>query len=196
MMTIAPTLVATLIERAPAVSVQFVSLGSESLRQMKSGEIDLMIGPTEVLSRMLDYRSAELYRDEFVCIMRRHHPLSRRKLTSRAYWSATHASSQPDNLMEGTLEMALMRREGETTVAVVKVPQFNLLPFIVETTDCLAMVSRRVAERMKQHTGIVIRELPFQPAPIPMSMFWNDIKHNDPAHRWFRTLLGELKTRH
>ncbi len=192
MMTVGPVLVESLTSLAPAVSVQFVSLGAESLRQMKAGEIDLMIGPAEVLTQMLEYRSRALYQDEFVCIMRSRHPLARRKLTARAYWSATHASYQPDNLMEGTLENQLMRREGASTVTVAKVPQFSLLPFIVEKTDCLAMVSRRVAELMRKQADIVIRELPFQPTPIPMSMFWNDIKHNDPAHRWFRELLEAL----
>lgn len=88
-----------------------------------------------------------------------------------------------------------MRREGETMSPVVKVPQFSLLPFIVETTDCLATVLRKVAERMKQHADIVIRELPFRPLPIPMSVFWNRIKHNDPALRWFRALLTEVPVR-
>ena len=191
-MTIGPVLVEELMRLAPAVSVQFVSVGSESVQQSKAGEIDLLIGPTEVMSRMVNYRSEHLYDDEFVCIMRKGHPLARGTLDARDYWSATHASYRPDYLMEATLENRLMQREGESEFDVVRVPQFSLLPFFVERTDCLAMVSRRVAEPMSANANIVIRDLPFQEETIPMSMFWNDIKHNDPAHRWFRSLLTGL----
>ncbi len=192
-MSIGPGLLSRLTARAPSVSIQFVGLGSETCAQGNAGELDLLIGPTEVLKNTVNFRSAWLYDDDFVCIMRESHPLSKRKLTSKAYWSATHASYRPDNIMQGTLEARLMHREGESEFDVVHLPQFTLLPFFVESTDCLAMVSRRVAERMQQHTKIVIRELPFQQEPIPMSMFWNDIKHNDPAHRWFRSQLTELE---
>ncbi|MEM7018817.1 MAG: LysR family transcriptional regulator [Pseudomonadota bacterium] len=195
MMTIGPTLISELMYLAPTVSVQFVSVGTESIAQGKTGEIDLLIGPSEVMNQIVDYHSAWLYDDEFVCIMRKNHPLSKSKLTSKAYWSAIHASYRPDSLMTGTLEAQVMRREGENEFDVVRIPEFTLLPFFVESTDCLAMVSRRVAERMKKNAQIVIRGLPFQQPPIPMSMFWNDIKHNDPAHRWFRTLLTQLKVK-
>ncbi len=193
-MTIGPGLLSTVMQAAPALSLQFVSIGSETLSQGKTGEIDLLIGPTDVLNQLVPgYQSSWLYDDEFVCIMREDHPLSKRKLTSDAYWSATHATFRPDNLMEGTLEQHLMSREGQNEFDVVRIPQFTLLPFFVEATDCLAMVSRRVAERMQKNASILIRELPFQRAPIPLSLFWNDIKHNDPAHRWFRKLVTDLQ---
>lgn len=192
-MSIGPQLLARLTDLAPSVSIQFIGLGSETFAQGKAGEVDLLIGPTEVMRSTIAFKSAWLYDDEFVCIMREGHPLSTARLTPKAYWSATHASYRPDNVMQGTLEARMMHQAGESEFDVVRLPQFTLLPFFVESTDCLAMVSRRVAERMQQHTRILIRDLPFQQAPVPMSMFWSDIKHNDPAHRWLRNQLTELE---
>ncbi|MCH9671892.1 MAG: LysR family transcriptional regulator [Gammaproteobacteria bacterium] len=193
-MTIGPPLTAELMGVAPQVSAQFVSIDSGSLQQGKTGEVDLLIGPTEVLgSQLADYHHATLYDDNFVCIMRKGHPLAKGKLSPRDYWSMPHVTYRPDSLLQATLEARLMHREGRSAVDVAKVPQFSLLPFFVEATDCLAMVSRRVAERMQNDTSIVIRPLPpIYGSPVPISMFWNDIKHNDPAHRWFRDQLASL----
>ncbi len=192
-MTVGPPLLARIMQAAPAVSIQFVGIGKDTLPQGKTGEIDLFVGPNNVLNETLPgFQSQPLYDDEFVCIMRRGHPLEHRRLTSKAYWAAVHATFRPDNSMSGTLEDQLMHREGQNAVDVVRVPQFTLLPFFVEATDCIAMISRRVAERMQSSAAIVIRKLPFQRAPIPMSLFWSEIKHNDPAHRWFRQQLTAL----
>ena len=71
----------------------------------------------------------------------------------------------------------------------VRVAQFALLPTFVEQSDAIAMLPRRVAERFAAHAAIRIAKLPFPSEPVPICMFWNELKHNDPAHRWLRDLL-------
>ena len=192
MMTIGPALTARLMQDAPQASLQFIGLSGPAIEHVRSGDVDLVVGPVEIISKTVDAHSAPLYDDEFACIMRRNHPLSRGKLTESDYWQAPHASYRPDYALATTLEELVQRQHGKEAVDVVRVPDFTLLPYFVETTDCLAMVSRQVAERLRQGTKIVVRELPFEMEPVPLGMFWTNIKHNDPTHRWFRELLAEI----
>ena len=192
MMTIGPALTARLMKTAPNASLQFVGLSGPAVEHFRSGDVDLVLGPIEIINKTIDAHGAPFYNDEFVCIMRRNHPLSRGKLTASDYWEAPHASYRPDYALATTLEELVQQHHGIESSNVVRVPDFTLLPFFVETTDCLAMVSRQVAERLRQGANIVIRELPFDMKPVPLGMFWTNIKHNDPAHRWFRELLAEI----
>ncbi len=190
-MTIGPKIAAALESHAPKASIQFENLDPVSPGRMSSGVIDVTMIPQEVAPRFGRLHEQELYREEFVCIMRKGHPLARGTLSKKSYLNAVHARFWPGGEAAATHESRILEKEHATQVDAVRLPQFSLLPYFVETTDRLAMVPRRVAERMKQHSNIHIARLPFRNETV-ISMYWNNIKHNDPVHRWFRSLIADL----
>ena len=188
-MTLGPPLAAALAAQAPRASVQFVDARTETLRDAELGAVDLVIVPEHLHGQFAGHRREVLYEDEFVCILRRDHPLANKRLTPRAYWDATHVSFGPDPTTESTFEAELVRRQGMRQFERVRVSQFALLPAFVETSDAIAMLPRRIAERLCAQAEIRIAKLPFPSEPVPICMFWNELKHNDPAHRWLREIL-------
>lgn len=189
-MTLGPPLAARLEEEAPKASVHFIDPRGEMQGELARGVIDLIVAPEHIGERLGDVRQAILYEDEFVCILRKGHPLGRKRLTKEAYWAATHVTFRPG---EGTFESQLVRKEGGEQFDRICVSQFALLPAFVERSDAIALLPRRVAERMAGATDIQIAKPPLASERVPLCMFWNEIKHNDPAHRWLRELLIDLR---
>ena len=189
-MMIGPPVTAALREVAPSASLQFVNPSSSSVRQFAAGEIDLVIMPSDYVPA--GTHRQVIYEEEFVCIMRKGHPLGRKTMTREEYWAASHASFRTDTAFNTTFEDFLLRREHASQFTAVRIPQFSLLPFFVQSTDLVAMVPRRVARLAQDTADIEIRELPFEGKQIPISMAWSELKHNEPSQRWFRNLLADV----
>lgn len=66
----------------------------------------------------------------------------------------------------------------------------STLPAIVESTGCLALVQRRLADRFSKSHGIEIHNAPFEVAPVDIRAYWSRTADRDPAHSWFRELLA------
>lgn len=190
MSNIGPAILRAVQEEAPLADFQFVTLIPTIQRAAQASRVDLMIGPAQMWEAEDGFWRDPLYEEHFVCIMRSGHPLAGTPLTADAYWSAPHASYRPDHQAVWTLEVEFMRAARRTQREVVRVPHFALLPRFVETSDCLALMSKRLALRLEASHDIVIRELPFETAKVQFYEYWTGVHHNDPEHRWFRELVA------
>lgn len=190
MSNIGPRLLEALRIEAPGADLQFVTLNSAVRRAEQAGQVDLIIGPKFMWDPAETLWSEPLYEERFVCIMRADHPLASKRFTAEDYWSAPHASYRPDYQAGWTSEDEFMRRERTIQRDVLRVPHFSLLPRFVETSDCLAFISARLANRLAVTHRIAVRDLPFESGPVEFRLYWTAIHHNDPTHRWFRELAA------
>jgi DNA-binding transcriptional LysR family regulator len=177
-------LVSRLAREAPRLSVQFINPQHVDPAALHSGALDLIVLPRGALKdRRL--KSLALYREEFVAIARRGHPgirgnLSRQQIA--ALTTVAYRSDQASPLI-GTLRRGKLDQ--------MRVPQFTLLPFLVERTDAVALLQRHIALLYARILDIQIVELPNRPPPLEVRAYWSTIHHEDAAHRWFRGLLQE-----
>ena len=65
------------------------------------------------------------------------------------------------------------------------------LPFVVGETGLSAILSRRVAERLKDVASIQVHQPPFPTAKLYLDAFWSKTADFDPGHLWFRRILLE-----
>jgi DNA-binding transcriptional LysR family regulator len=186
--TIGVRIVEAVRQEAPMVNVQFIPL-SATTRRDQLAIFDLMVGPALMRSWGEHLSQEELYEERFVCIMRRGHPLSTTLLTRDRYWSADHASYRPDASGIRTAEDELMAAEGGSQREVVRVPNFWLLAKFVETSDCIALMQRRLAVMLQEKNDIIIVDPPFANNRMLFYLFWDAAHENDPEHRWFRDLI-------
>jgi DNA-binding transcriptional LysR family regulator len=136
-------------------------------------------------------RGRQLFRDRFVCIARRGHPLAKAKtLSLSSFTGAAHALVSPWGLDGGYVDDALARLGLQRKVAIA-VPHFLVAPHIVASSDVLLTVPERVAEVVAGPLGLVVlappRELDL--TGFTLSILWHERTHEDPARRWLRDVI-------
>jgi len=175
-------------ESAPRASLRFVDLDLSDHDRLRALELDLVILPRGFLrtDRLLEQ---PLYQEFFVCIARRGHPLIRRRLNRKLYESLPHASYRADPRTRVSMDARLLGLEQHD---VVMVPNFSILPLIVEQSDAIALVQRRIAERFAATANIHLYEPPVPIPPLDICMYWSTAHDSDPANSWLRNTLIAL----
>jgi DNA-binding transcriptional LysR family regulator len=189
-----PSLVSMLERTAPGLEVWLRNVSSDSLPSLRRGEVDLAIGvfsPDEIGP---DLRRATLLEDRFVCIVRRGHPLVRKRLTVARFASAKHVLVAPRGKGGGPIDDALALRGHARSIAVA-VPHFLAASHLVAQTDLVLTVAERIARFFAETLPIRVLAAPFELPRIRLSMIWHDRNDASAAHRWLRERLIEVATR-
>jgi DNA-binding transcriptional LysR family regulator len=130
-----------------------------------------------------------LFVDETVVIAAAGNPRLAGGLTRAIFEASPHAMFELSPKDQTSHEGRLLRRGGIHHQDRILVGQFLALPAIVEATDCLALVQRRLAMRFLRSHDIAIHAPPFEAGPLRIDAFWSRSSDRDPAHGWFREAL-------
>ncbi len=187
-----PRLLERLSREAPGVRIRTLPMPPEAAQEaMKQGEVDLAVG------NLPDFRAGfyqqRLFREHYVCVVRRDHPEIGERLTARRFAAASHAIVTPAGTGHGIIERALIEHGLESRI-VLRVQNFLVLPSIVATTDLIALVPHSVGSQLSRHNDIKLL-----PVPIPIPAFdvkqcWHERFHADAGNRWLRQQFASLFT--
>jgi LysR family transcriptional activator for leuABCD operon len=186
---IAPLLMAYVAEHAPGIGFRMSSERAFVLRN------ELRYGDTEIA---MDYEQADreglhydlLYKDQFVVMARRGHPaIGREGLTKELFFSLGHVGFSWTRTRGDSPLTQRLARMGMKRRFRLLVPTLGAIPPIVESTDLLTLVSRRVANHCARRWQIDVHEVPFDLEPIPIWFVWHERYNNDPGHAWLRAAL-------
>jgi len=72
------------------------------------------------------------------------------------------------------------------------VPHFVAVGHILHSTDMVATVPERFAERVAEPFELVYVSHPATLPEIAINLFWHAKYHKDPANQWLRGLMFEL----
>jgi len=186
-MTIGGPLCQHLQREAPGATVRFVELKRQDYDRLRGMALDLVIVPRGFIRRR-ELIEWPIYDESFVCIARRGHPAIRGRISRALYEKLPHVSYRADE-SPNSMETRLL---GLAQSDVIKVPNFSLLPLIVEQTDAIALVQQRVATRFAALANIEIYDPPIRIAPLKVCMYWSPAHAQDPAHAWFRDTLKTI----
>jgi LysR family nod box-dependent transcriptional activator len=190
-LTIGAALIQRLAHEAPHISVQCVDLQWVDERALHTGELDFIILPRPAVdaagrATTIDTAKLEsllLFEEEFVCIARRGHPTATPGADLEQALTVAYRAD-PDSALFGLLP--------GSTRPVILVPQFSLLPFLVAGSDAVALIQRHLAEMFAEVVDIeIVRTFDNIPR-VQVCAFWAPVHTNDPAHRWFRTVLHDV----
>ncbi|MEY8688602.1 MAG: LysR family transcriptional regulator [Leptothrix sp. (in: b-proteobacteria)] len=165
---------------------------------LESGDADLAIGhfPDVVvrntgLGAQAPLHHQSLYQTEYVCVMRRDHPLAEGELTLDAYCDAQHLLVSFSGRGQGLIDEALgsVQRERKT---VLTVNQFFTAGRVVAQTDLLTVLPRAFLSVTGAQDELVSRPLPLPLAPLQVHMLWHRRHHRHPAQRWLRTQIAHV----
>lgn len=185
-----PALVARAEAVAPGVRLCFLQKTSKESTSLRDGSVDLETG---VVGRTTgpEIRSQALFRDRFVGVVRRRHPLSRGRITPARFAAGRHISVAGLGIDAEPIEEALgqlgLEREIITTVS-----GYAGALALARASDLIASVPER-------HTGVLRASLHTFPLPFPtpeitVSLLWHPRLEADPVHHWLRGLVVDVCT--
>ncbi|HEY8521302.1 MAG TPA: LysR family transcriptional regulator [Gammaproteobacteria bacterium] len=178
-----------LAEAAPGVSLHFVRLDVEAGERIAAGEVDFGIFPEEV---ELSLPSIPLFDDGWVCAVWAGHPAIGDTLSLEEYLAHPHLSfniSDPGRL---SIADEYLSRHGHVQKIAASSASFTAAPFLLRGTRLLAMLPRRLGERMRNAAELRLLELPFEVPPLREKLAWNPRFTSSPAHAWMREQLLQV----
>lgn len=182
-----PTLVRTLRARAPGAGIATVRNTAVNLRvEMEQGKVDLALGHLPDLTT--DFHQRLLFRQRYVCLFRRGHPLETASDPLQAYTLAEHALVQSVGTGHGRID-EFIDKTGIVRRIRLRVPHFVALADVLESSDLVATVPEVLAQRSALRFDLGYRSHPVALPPIEIRVFWHAKYHQDPANRWLRDLI-------
>lgn len=187
------TLIAEVAAVAPRVCLRFAPKPEKSSTHLREGRVDLEIG---VLSNMgPEIRIQTLFRDRFVGVVRKGHPLELKgEITPADYAACGHVVVSRRDGIRGPVDDALAEYGLERKISTA-VPGFSAALAIAQASDLVALVpasfliSQPVIERNGAQAALWIFDLPVKTREITISQMWHPRSEVDPAHRWLRQLV-------
>jgi DNA-binding transcriptional LysR family regulator len=183
-----PRLLPLLAARAPGLSVEAVPLAPDQIpARMERGEIDFAITSAENAPQAFPAR--RLINQDFCVIWRQDHPILSAAPTLEQFCALKHVVALVQGDALDRVDAVLQERDLSRQVGA-KVPNFLLIPPIIQASDMISVVPKLLAET----PGLVVSA---GPPPIPLPGFaaylsWHRRLHQDPACRWFRELIAEI----
>jgi DNA-binding transcriptional LysR family regulator len=186
-----PGVMARLVREAPGVELRVLMPGQDPVSELAAGKLDFVLMPSPPGDGGQGIRGRQLFRDRFVCIARRGHPLAKTKtLSLSSFAGAAHALISPWGMEGGYVDDALGRLGLQRKVAIA-VPHFLVAPHIVASSDLLLTVAERVAAVVAGPLGLVVLAPPqeLDLTGFTLSILWHERTHEDPARRWLRDVI-------
>jgi len=197
-----PKLLARIWSEAPGIDVRIIREPRPWGESLSEGQADLVMGlpqhdipdfdipaiGTATPSGILKKR---LFRERFVCVMRKGHPCARRRLDLDTFVSLPHALVSPRGQAGAVVDIALARLGKRRRVAI-ELPHFLTAPHIVQQTDTVLTLAERVARTFAPSLDLVLVKPPLELPSFSISMLWHERRRADPAHTWLRTRISEL----
>jgi DNA-binding transcriptional LysR family regulator len=194
---VVPPIVRALDAERALVDLRFVPLASRDPRALlEQGGADLALGFFPELPAALaaeagshSMRLELLWGCEYVCVMRRDHPLAAQPtLSLDAFCAAKHLRVSFAGRRRGFVDDALQRL-GRTRQVMVTVNQFHSAGCVVRQSDLLTVLPRSFVPATGFASELTCRTLPFEMPGIDVTLLWHRRHEHDAAQRWLRELL-------
>lgn len=184
-------LVAHLADHAPGAKLRLVPVpvsGFDSFREALR-HLDGIVVPTAVSP---PGETIELFTDSWCCVVANEFAddaasWTEVDFTSRG-WIATHVNS-------AVPAQEYLRRAGIEIEVAVSVPTFSAIPYLVAGTPRVGILHRRLAEQLAGPAGVTIVPTPWAQPSVPMVMFYDKTRAQDPAVRWFLDAVERVAER-
>ena len=200
-----PPLIRHLEASAPQINLRMVPLTTRDPRAvLLAGEIDLAIGffPAVVASIGMQtmqtgapdsFAHTQLYSGEYVCVMRRDHPLAvnlvEQPLTLDAYCAAKHLlvsfSGRPFGFIDEALAAVNRKRR-----IVLTVNQFFTAGRVVASSDLLTVMPRHFLASTGISDEFAVVDLPFNKPSVHVDMVWHRRNNVVAAQQWLRDAVS------
>lgn len=188
-----PALLARFDAVAPYVRLRMVPLEAGGVAAcLESARADLAVGAFPRMPGGI-FRQ-RLFEDDFLCVMRKGHPLSGGGLGIDAYVGAAHAlvvTGGTGHAFNSLVEQAIAATVPASRIRV-RLPSFSAAAFLVADSDLLLTLPARAARRFARDLGLVMVQPPLPFRRLEISQYWHERSRHDPGHVWLRSEVARL----
>ncbi len=182
-----PDLLARVGAAAPGVLLRFLQKPDRDSEPLRDGTVDLEIGVVRKTAGP-ELRVQALFKDRFIGVVRKGHPLGKGEMTRSRYAAGKHIGISRQGIDKGPIDVAL-EPLGITRNIVTIVSGFSTALALARGSDLIASVPAR-------HTGLLRNGMHSFPLPISVpeirvSLLWHPRLDADAAHRWLRECVRE-----
>ena len=184
---------------APKVSIRVLPLTTRDPRNMlNEGMADLALGyfPAVLSDLTAKAQSGEavafehqrLYDGEYVCVMRRGHPLAQKNISLDAFCNARHLLVSFSGRPYGFIDEALTSI-GRQRRVVMTVNQFFTAGRVVVNSDLLTVLPKHFVPTTGIANELFMCDLPFKVPTLHVDALWHRRQHSQSGHIWLRKIL-------
>lgn len=187
---IIPRIIDWITEAAPGIHIHVRSAPSAQLKQeLREGNVDFA----------MDYFTLEepgfhnkcVLTDNLVSLSRVGHPGIGEQLSLATYLALSHVVIEPRHEMLPMIDLALAKRGLKRNI-VLTVPHFLSMPVLVQSSNLICTLPRRMAFLYSDHFRLRSYELPLKTPNFPAYLIWHESVASDPGHIWLRNHLIAL----
>lgn len=182
-----PRLIARIRQAAPAVRIILRSVVADFdyVAALESGEVDAVIANWP--SPPGNLRTVRLLSDDMVCMFGPDHPLNlKRALSLAEYLTLDHVAPSPlSPVVAGPIDGRLAEL-GLTRNICVILPEFNLVPYVLMSSDLVFTSSRNFARHYEAFLPLHSIPAPEEFGRMRFYLLWHERAQTSSANRWLR----------
>jgi DNA-binding transcriptional LysR family regulator len=185
-----PPLLERLKRDAPRARVEVAQIPVDAIREsLETGKLDIALGFMPELGGGIAQR--RLFRDRYVCLARKDHPVIRRTLKAAQFRTVRHAVIASSGTGHEVVER-MLDEEGLRGNIALRVPHFMVVPMILARTDLVCTVPWQLAQAFKPMGHFRVHEVPLAIPTFDVCVLWHERFEQEPGNRWLRGQLLEL----
>ena len=189
---IAPNLVRHIRRIAPFIKIQFTRLDDKRLYdQLTSGEVDLVIGVDYYNEIYNDIVSQTLYREIFSCLVRKQHPILKKKPTIKEFVKYPHIVVSIGDRAKNSVDAALAQENLSRDLKYI-ISNFSSAPYFVEGDDVIMTGPTRFLKFCAKRHNVMVFPCPVKQHEFEVMMFWAQKYQDDDVNKWLREVFASV----
>jgi DNA-binding transcriptional LysR family regulator len=181
-----PAIIARAGREAPRVRLRFLQKPNKDSGPLRDGTVDLETGVIED-DTSPELKARALFRDQYVGVVRKGHPLARGRITPARYAAGRHISVSRRGIDADLIDEVLSSLGVHRDVTVSIVGGYGTALAVARASDLIASVPERHTGTLR--SGMHTFRLPFKPPEITVSLLWHPRLDADAAHAWLRKVV-------
>jgi DNA-binding transcriptional LysR family regulator len=134
------------------------------------------------------YTRVRLLPEAFLTLVRPGHPLAEGPMSIERFASFPHMLHSPNGSRDGALDQPMAEAGHPRRIGAV-VAHLGVVPEILRRTDMVMTLSARLAQRLAETHGLVLRPCPIAIEHTRLSLVFHRRFEADAGHAWLRRLI-------
>ncbi len=187
---LAPALMARLAREAPGIDIRFENYSPNIVERVETGQLDLVFA-TSTTPLPPGSRSEAYAQDRLALVLRKGHPMAKRKWTVEDYARVNHVGISIFGDAGSDLDAQLATFGVQRRIALVT-PHFIAALAAVSQTDMATTLSRVFASQFADQFGLILKEPPVPNLGLDLTLVWSHVRAADPVLAWLRGVIRDV----